>query len=472
MKKRFILVLTLCACLLGLSAQEHPYAHIKGIWEGKLHINNDYSLTTVMVVKENGDSVHVELDSPDQYSTGIQLSGFSCVDSIINFAIDPLKIKFKGRLNANKTISGTFTQSGTSLPLTMVKVENRKQYLRPQTPKLPYPYEEDFITLEAQSVINNPKAKVYGTLTLPSEKPKATVIMISGSGWQDRDETIYMHKPFLVIADHLTRLGYAVFRYDDLPPAVFAQCTTYDFAKIVEFVMAELAKHPRLEGSPIGLIGHSEGGLVAAMVAAQNKDVAFVVSLAGMADNLTNTLLYQNEFLLDSNTTAAQRKSSRKLNQDIYKIMVNEPTINAASSKFINLISKYTAKMTDEQIAAAHLTKREQLLMSQQLFNPWMFKLFKIDPSYYFSKITCPLLALNGEKDTQVDYKSNLAIIQKYTKNNPNVTCESVPNVNHLFQTCETGLFDEYGEISQTFNPLVLQKISYWMNNLKLKSEK
>ncbi|MBO4481431.1 MAG: dienelactone hydrolase family protein, partial [Bacteroidales bacterium] len=111
-------------------------------------------------------------------------------------------------------------------------------------------------------------------------------------------------------------------------------------------------------------------------------------------------------------------------------------------------------------------------LMSPQLFNPWMFKLFKIDPSYYFSKITCPLLALNGEKDTQVDYKSNLAIIQKYTKNNPNVTCESVPNVNHLFQTCETGLFDEYGEISQTFNPLVLQKISYWMNNLKLKSEK
>ncbi len=102
--------------------------------------------------------------------------------------------------------------------------------------------------------------------------------------------------------------------------------------------------------------------------------------------------------------------------------------------------------------------------MSQQLFNPWMFKLFKINPSYYFSKITCPLYALNGEKDTQVYYKTNLAIIQKYTKKNPQVQCEAIPNVNHLFQTCETGLFTEYGEISQTFNPIVLQQISYWLN--------
>ena len=462
--KKFFLLLTLCACLWGLSAQEHPYAHIKGIWEGKLHISDEYSLTTVMVVKENGDSVHVELDSPDQYSTGIQLSGFSCIDSIINFAIDPLRIKFSGRLNANKTISGTFTQSGTSLPLPREKVENRKMYLRPQTPKLPYPYEEDFITLDAQSVVGNSKAKVYGTLTLPHGTPKATAILISGSGWQDRDETIYMHKPFLVIADHLTRLGYAVFRYDDLPPAVFAQCTTYDFAKVVDFIMAELAKHPRLEGSPIGLIGHSEGGLVAAMVAARNKEVAFVVSLAGMADNLKNTLLYQNQFVLDSNATAAQRKNSQKLNQGIYEIMENEPTIQAASTKFMKYIQQYTDKMTPEQIEASHLTKKEQLIMSQQLFNPWMFKLFKINPSYYFSKITCPLYALNGEKDTQVYYKTNLAIIQKYTKKNPQAQCEAIPNVNHLFQTCETGLFTEYGEISQTFNPIVLQQISYWLN--------
>ena len=458
-------MLTLCACLWGLSAQEHPYAHIKGIWEGKLHINDDYSLTTVMVVKGNGDSVHVELDSPDQYSTGIQMSGFSCVDSIINFAVEPLRIKFRGRLNANRTISGTFTQSGTSLPLTMEKVEHRKMYLRPQTPKLPYPYEEDFITLDAQSVLGNPNAKVYGTLTLPKGTPKATAILISGSGWQDRDETIYMHKPFLVIADHLTRLGYAVFRYDDLAPKVFNQCTTEDFAKVVDFIMAELAKHPRLEGSPIGLIGHSEGGLVAAMVAARNKEVAFVVSLAGMADNLKNTLLYQNQFVMDSNATAAQRKNSQKLNQGIYEIMESEPTIQTASTKFMKYIQQRTDKMTPEQIEASHLTKKEQLIMSQQLFNPWMFKLFKIDPSYYFSKITCPLYALNGEKDTQVYHKTNLAIIQKCTKKNPQARCEAIPNVNHLFQTCETGLFTEYGEISQTFNPIVLQQISYWLNN-------
>ena len=463
--KRFFLLLTLCACLWGLSAQEHPYAHIKGIWEGKLHINDDYSLTTVMVVKGNGDSVHVELDSPDQYSTGIQMSGFSCVDSIINFAVEPLRIKFRGRLNANRTISGTFTQSGTSLPLTMEKVEHRKMYLRPQTPKLPYPYEEDFITLDAQSVLGNPNAKVYGTLTLPKGTPKATAILISGSGWQDRDETIYMHKPFLVIADHLTRLGYAVFRYDDLAPKVFNQCTTEDFAKVVDFIMAELAKHPRLEGSPIGLIGHSEGGLVAAMVAARNKEVAFVVSLAGMADNLKNTLLYQNQFVMDSNATAAQRKNSQKLNQGIYEIMESEPTIQTASTKFMKYIQQRTDKMTPEQIEASHLTKKEQLIMSQQLFNPWMFKLFKIDPSYYFSKITCPLYALNGEKDTQVYHKTNLAIIQKCTKKNPQARCEAIPNVNHLFQTCETGLFTEYGEISQTFNPIVLQQISYWLNN-------
>lgn len=464
MKRRLILALTLCACLLGLSAQEHPYAHIKGIWEGKLHINEQYNLTIVMVVKENGDSVHVELDSPDQYATGMDLTWFSCQDSVIRFAIDPLSVHFNGRLLPEGIIKGSFKQGASSLPLTLSKTDKRKMYLRPQAPKMPYPYKEDFITMDAQSVLNNPKAKVYGTLTLPNETPKATVIMLSGSGWQDRDETIYMHKPFLVIADHLTRMGYAVFRYDDMPPKVFEQCTTYDFAKVADFVFAELSKDERLAGKPIGFIGHSEGGLVAAMVAAWNPNVAFVVSLAGMADNLKNTLLFQNQFLADSTATAAQIKKNQKLNKGIYEIMEKEPTINAASAKFLKYINNYTEKMTPEQIAASHLTKREQLLMSQQLFNPWMFQLFKIDPAHYFSKITCPLYALNGMKDTQVDYQSNLDIIKKATKNNPNVTCEAVPNVNHLFQTCETGLYTEYGEISQTFNPLVLQQISYWLN--------
>lgn len=465
MKKHFLTLILSFIALVGL-AQEHPYAIIKGIWEGKLHISNTYELTTVMVVKENGDSVHVELDSPDQYSTGIQLDGFSYHDSIIHFTIRPLAVTFDGRLTSATTISGTFTQANRPLPLNLTKTDYRKQYLRPQTPEPPYPYEEKFINIDVSSVLNNDLAKVKGTLTLPKQTPKATVIMISGSGWQDRDETIYNHHPFQVIADHLTRVGYAVFRYDDLPTKVFVQSTTLDFANVAEYILNDLSQREELKGTPIGFIGHSEGALVASIVASRNENVAFVISLAGMAQKLSETLLYQSLCLIDSNASKKSIDTYLNFNNGLYKIMEKEKDIKKASTTFLQYVKDFTKDMTPAEIAASHLTTKDQFAMSQQLFTPWMMTLFKLDPVQYIKKVKCPYLALNGEMDKQVKCDENLALIRKATKKNASAKCEAFPNLNHLFQTCETGLPDEYGKISQTFNPTVLLRISYWLNSI------
>lgn len=465
MKKYFITLLFCGFAFIGL-AQQHPYAIIKGIWAGKLHISDSYELTTVMVVKENGDSVHVELDSPDQYTTGIGLDFFSYQDSAIHFTITPLAIKFDGRLTSAKTITGTFSQANTPLPLTLTKTDYRKQYLRPQTPMPPLPYKEENLTIDVSSVLNNSSAKVTGTLTLPNKAPKAVAILISGSGWQDRDEMIYNHRPFKVIADHLTRVGYAVFRYDDLPLKVYAQCTTHDFANVAEYLLQELRQHEEFKNCPIGFIGHSEGALVATIVASRNKNVAFVISMAGMAEKLSNTLLYQSLCLIDSNSSEKSVNTYLKFNEGLYKIMEQEKDIKSASNSFFKYVKDFTKDMTPAEVAASHLTTKDQFVMSQQLFTPWMMQLFKIEPVQYIKKVRCPYLALNGEKDKQIKCDSNLALIKKATKKNASSKCEAFPNLNHLFQQCETGLPDEYGEIAQTINPTVLLSISQWLNSI------
>src|SRR5574344_786851 len=234
-----------------------------GIWQGTIHISND-SLAVVLVVENKDDTLHVVMDSPDQFVTDIPVSDFSFSNDSVWIEVKAVNCTFKGALlKDSDKITGVFTQNRTNFPLTFSRTATRQKFSRPQTPMPPYPYEEKELSFAYCNDFS-----ITGTLTLPQTKPTATVILISGSGRQDRDENIFGHKPFHVIADYLTQKGYAVFRYDDVPMPYFNKMTSYNFADIALAIVDSLLLMPEWKDMPIGLIGHSEGGLIAWMVAA------------------------------------------------------------------------------------------------------------------------------------------------------------------------------------------------------------
>lgn len=437
---------------------------IVGIWQGDIHFGKD-SLAVVLVVENVQDTFQVVMDSPDQYMTDFPVSHFSFQNDSVNVVINSLNCRFTGRLTDSAQLVGTFTQGKADFALVMHKTDFRRKFLRPQTPQPPYPYSEKELTFQL-----NDRHSVLGTLTIPNTPPKAVVVMITGSGRQDRDESIFGHKPFKVIADFLTREGYAVFRYDDPPMTIFNKFTSYHFADQALAICDSLSLLPELKNVPMGLLGHSEGGLIAWMVASQNTDIQFVISLAGMGVPIQEILLYQSvaisradsvpENLIDRNSY---------LNQHVYSIVQKAKDKESAAKALNDYILNYTKDMTNEQREEYHLTAFDIITMNQQLLSPWFFALFKIEPKAFIKKVRCPVMALNGSFDLQVEASTNLAAMKKYLKKNSLHHFETIPGVNHLFQECMTGSPSEYGDIEQTFAPQVLDKMVNWLNQLPFK---
>jgi uncharacterized protein len=441
------------------------YIPVKGIWRGLLQVTPKDSLAMVLVVDTVGDSVKVVLDSPDQYVTDIPVSSFSFVGDSVSFKVTSLYVTYTGILYPDENvIKGTFTQGRKKLPLSLSKTNKRILANRPQTPVPPFNY-----VVEPDIVINDPKTGmplIMGTLTYPeNKKPKGTVIMISGSGWQDRDETILSHKPFFVIADYLTRRGYAVFRYDDVPKYKFAKSTTFDFADNVNLIIDSLKSYNKFDLGKIGLLGHSEGGLVAFIVAAQNPDIKFVISMAGVGETMKETLLYQARVVLPKqNYTSEELEASIKNSEKVYTLVEKSRDVESASDDLNSELAEYTRNMTDSQKVRYNSTSEDLLMLKQQLLSPWLYQVLKIQPGQYIKKIKCPVYALNGEYDLQVGYRNNLSLIEQYLRENPCNTIEMFPKLNHLFQVAETGYYDEYGKIEQTISPEVLDKIGEWLD--------
>src|SRR5574344_377546 len=456
MKRLFFLLL----CLFGyhfISAQ----SDITGIWQGYLHIAKD-SLAVVLVIDNKQDTLQVVMDSPDQFMTYIPVSKFSMMNDSVFVEVSSYNSIFNGKILPDlNQIKGTFMQNKVKFPLTLSRTNERKLFPRPQTPEPPFPYQT--VDLKIDYSTDFP---ITGTLTLPQEKPLATVILITGSGRQDRDETIFNHKPFFVIADYLTKKGYAVFRYDDAPMQFFVKMTSHDFSDQVLTICDSLSSVPELSGVPMGLIGHSEGGLIAWMCAAQNPHIRFVISLAGMGVPLLDILQYQSEAISRAKQLPeAQIQSNNYLNNRIYTIVQNSKNKDVAAKKLNDFILEYTRDMTAEQRAEAHLTPTEILMMNKQVLSPWFYQLFKINPATYMRKVSCPVLALNGDKDLQVEALPNLANMKKYLKKNDLHHFEVILGVNHLFQECEVGIPDEYGKIEQTFSPQVLKLMGEWLDS-------
>ena len=432
-------------------------------WQGILKISEKDSLKIVLTLSYQNDSlVNAEFDSPDQYVFGIKTSSFKIQNDTLKVVSKQISAHYIAVLNESGSYEGIFTQRNSKKKLLLNPINERPTLNRPQEPKEPYDYIEKELVIKD----NYGASLIKGTLTFPSKSLKGTVILISGSGWQDRDESIFGHKPFKVIADFLTQAGYAVFRYDDRASTLFSKSTTHDFVSDVQLIVNYFKNDPKHNSHKIGLIGHSEGGLVAFMAAAENPKIDFLISMAGCSEHFSKIILHQAAiFARAEGFTDQEVKETIEISAKIYKMLSKEDSSSIAAKKYKEIVDDYSKKMTPQQRKKYSLTEADVLSQIGTITSPWFMNLFKIEPEKYLKKIECPVYAINGEKDFQVNYATNLPIIEKYiSKKSEKSKVESFPNLNHLFQECETGLLDEYGKIEQTISPKVLNSILLWMD--------
>lgn len=339
---------------------------------------------------------------------------------------------------------------------------------RPQEPSKPYPYYTEEVAFENMQA----QVTLAGTLTLPSEEGNfPAVILISGSGAQNRDEEILGHKPFLIIADHLTKQGIAVLRYDDRGVGKSTgdsdAATTADFALDVRAALEFLKTRKEINSDKIGLMGHSEGGLIAPMVASDSPDVSFIVLLAGPGIEISKVLLMQQELIPRANGVSDSEIQEYILpaHKKAYQMIATATDAGQLKTDLAKLIAEsYDSAPAD--LMPSDISKEELIsTQSEKWSSEWFRNLLIYDPESVLERVTCPVLALNGEKDLQVTPKENLSGIKNALNKggNSNVTVKELPNLNHLFQNCETGSPAEYGKIKETFSPVALKEITDWI---------
>lgn len=455
MKTISIIILTLLTSFT-VTAQD-----ITGKWNGALKIQGT-QLRLVFNVTKSDNGYSATMDSPDQRVADIPVTNTTFENSKIKFEIANAGIVYIGELKDSEIV-GTFKQSGQEIPMNLSKKAIEKEVAkRPQTPIKPYPYYSEEVTFQ------NTKANISlaGTLTLPMKKGNfPVVILITGSGPQTRDEEIFGHKAFLVLSDYLTKNGIAVLRYDDRgvgqSTGDFKTATSADFATDVESAIDYLKTRNEINKKKIGLIGHSEGGLIAPIVAAKSKDVAFIALLAGTGIQGDQILLLQQKLIGKVSGASDEEVQKTEIeNTKVYKIIKQSTSIEQLKIDLTNYYKQALKEnpngMSEDQFVN---------LMIENLATPWMQYFISYNPVPTLEKVKCPVLAINGSKDLQVPPKENLEGIKKaLTKGgNKNVTTLELPNLNHLFQECSTGSPKEYGTIEQTFSPTAMTVVLNWI---------
>lgn len=431
---------------------------ITGQWNGVLKFGAT-QLKIVFNISKTGAGFNSTMDSPDQGAKGIPVTRTTFENSKLRLEIPGAKIEYNAELKGN-ILTGTFKQSGHEIPLDLEKGE--PQVLkRPQEPTKPYSYYSEEVTFK------NTKANILlaGTLTLPKKEGNyPAVILISGSGPQNRDEELFGHKPFLVLADHLTKNGIAVLRYDDRgvgkSQGNFKAATITNFITDTESAVAYLKTRDEIDKRRIGLIGHSEGGIIASVAATKTSDVNFIALLAAPGIRGYELLLLQKEKIeRQMGVPEAAVIESQKLFKGAYEIILES---QKNDSELSTKISAYFKTKLGSQVPENQINT-----IVEQLVNPWMVEFIKYDPMHVLKQVKIPVLALNGGKDLQVPAEENLMGIKKALTEagNKNLTTKEYPNLNHLFQQCKTCQIIEYSEIEETFSPIVLEEITSWINS-------
>ena len=457
-------VVLLCFALIAVQVSTH---NIEGNWLATLEIG-DNKLRILLKIEKSANNYVAKFDSLDQGATDLPIDSIVLDGTKLTFSAAKFGISYEGTLNEKgDEISGTFKQGPGATPLVFRRTAEVAKLNRPQEPKKPYPYDEEQVSYRNEK----DNIKLAGTLTVPRGGGKnPVVLLITGSGSQDRDETIAGHRPFLVLADHLTRNGIAVLRVDDRgiggSDMGSLSVTSENFAEDVLAGVNFLKQRKQIDPRMIGLIGHSEGGMIAPMVAARSKDVSFIVLLAGLGQRGEDVIYAQTELIQKTQGTPAETtKHTIALARKINAIVKAETDGMRIEQRINEEIAAYEATLGDshkELFKPAASSVKSYLPIYK---TPWYRFFITFDPAPVLKNVKVPVLALNGEHDLQVPAKENLDLIAAGLKagGNVDVTVKAFPRLNHLFQTSQTGLLSEYGQIEETMSPDVLKTVSDWI---------
>jgi fermentation-respiration switch protein FrsA (DUF1100 family) len=455
-------------------AQEHTKLNniICGIWQGAIKTSG-FELQMIFTISRNTDSLFIAtLDVPEQNATGIPVDKILIDSNSVHLEITPIEGVFSGNYAKDgETIDGQWSQGGMSLPLVLKRSDTKFVIKRPQEPKEPFPYSVEEV------VFKNTDANITlaGTFTFPqSEGTFPAVLLLSGSGPQDRDETVFGHRPFFVLADYLTRRGIAVLRVDDRgiggSTGDFDQATAIDFTSDAIAGVNYLRNRKEINQEKIGLIGHSEGGMIAPMVAVKTPSVAFMVLIA--SPGLAIREMEHSERARDLKSKGAGEDliaRERILLENLFEVIMQETDSAAVKKRFDMIIRESFEGLSEKERNIIEISEQnlEACIHEQfiRLHSKWFRYYLTYDPGKVLENISIPVLAVNGEKDIQVPARKNLRAIKTALEagGNKDYTIKELPNLNHLLQTAETGNISEYAKIEETISPVALQVITDWI---------
>lgn len=469
-QKLMSLVVLLCFSKIGVAELNEGH-DISGSWEGALSISGQ-SLPLIFHINHD---LTATMDSPAQGANHIPIKSVSIEGQTVTISVEVAQATFEGKLDSkNNSIEGHWNQGTNKLPLLLKKAKKALKSVinRPQHPSPPFQYlvEEVKFQNHAQNI------ELAGTLTLPSSTGEyPAVVLISGSGPQDRDQTFMGHKTFLVIADYLTRQGIAVLRFDDrgvgLSSGDFASATSADFAQDVSAAVDYLSSHNNIAENGIGLIGHSEGGLIAPITANENPNVSFITLLAGPGQTGNDISIWQIKTILHANglsleAATAGSEITRALNSTVmnntYKDALESELLSTYDMKWQALSDAVKAEI--QAIGGGNLPKARIEVLSSN----WTKYFLQHDPKTYLENLDIPVLAIHGDKDTQMDMDLNLSKIRHalQEQSHPLSKVEKISGVNHLFQRADSGLMSEYAQIEETMSPVVLEMLGNWVHEV------
>ncbi len=452
----------------SLFAQEN---NLNGSWSGKLKLPNGLQLTVVFNIKNTNGKYSATLDSPDQGAKGIPCGEVKVFSDSISIDVPAIVGSFTGKINEyEKIISGIWTQAGNSFELNL---QYSKEFVgpnRPQEPKPPFPYNSEDVKFfnEKDSIT------LSGTFTYLQESGKyPAVVLITGSGAQNRDEEIFNHKPFLVISDFLTKSGFAVLRFDDRgvgeSEGNHSVATTYDFAEDVRSAVKYLKTKNEVDKNKIGLIGHSEGAMIASIVASESDDISFIILMAGPGVTGDSLLYLQTELIYRAEGYSYEKiQEILSETREVYSILKSDADEAEIKEILRKLYQQKFEKMSDDEKKQLGDLATYTELELRIATSPWFREFLKFDPIPILEKVKCPVLAIIGEKDLQVPSKENLPAIEEALKRggNRNFVIKELTNLNHLFQTSKYGTIGEYGIIEETISPLALETMVNWLNEI------
>lgn len=456
MKNTQIFLLATCLIASNHFTKAQSVAPVNGDWSGILKTPGG-NLDLIFKIKQDKQNITVKMDVPAQRAKDLPANKSSLKGDSISIGFSMMQAVYKGVfIKDSAYIRGTWEQAGNVLPLKLTRYEKKVPIMqRPQEPQPPFSYNSEEVKFD------NAKAqiKLAGTFTWPKDKNNCpVVILITGSGPQDRNEELMGHKPFLVLADQLSKNGIAVLRFDDRGVGEsggnFSSATTMDFATDVEAAYQYVLTRKEIDPKKIGLLGHSEGGLIAPMVASRNPTINFVVMLAGPGVKGSEVIALQSVALSKAmDMDPIEIKKNDVLNRKIYALALKNA---AGADDSIQALLK-TAGMADAEAKA----------QSKAVLSPWFRGFIASDPAVYLSKLTCNVFAINGKKDVQVVYKENLEAIEKNLTHTKSHQTKAYDELNHLFQHAISGAPSEYVSIDETMSPEVLSDITNWILQLK-----